>query len=115
MDPIIYDQICPEPNDNHYSIEEYWRTADMAQAFDIGDPLEQKLYMSWRGEAFKGVPLNRYNDFLHWIWYSVGSTGSWSHKRFDDAISYAATAEWGNRIPYQNFSWVGNTEIYFGQ
>lgn len=91
----------------------------MAQAFDIGDPYEQKLYMSWRGFALKGgaywLDLTHYNNFLHWIWYSVGNTGSWTYKRFDQAISYAATAETGNRIPFVNFSFVGNTQIYFGQ
>jgi len=100
----------PEPEDNNYSEEEYWRTSDMARAFDIiPDILETRLYMSWRGFAFKGNPLTHYNNFLQDIWYQVGPRD----KSFEYGISHAATSETGNRIPASNFSWVGNTNIYF--
>ena len=35
MDPIIYDGICAEPEDNNYSVEEYWKTSDMSRAFAV--------------------------------------------------------------------------------
>jgi len=81
----------------------------MAQAFDIGDPYEQKLYMSWRGFAFRDNPLARYNSFLQRLWYQAGRA-----KTFNYAISDAATYEAGNCIPFVNFSCVGNVDIFFG-
>lgn len=105
----------PEPNDNNYSSGEYWKTSDMARVFDIyPDILETRLYMGWRGEAFKGNPLTHYNNFLKIIWEDVGSSNP-NKNRFDFAISDAATRDWGNRIPAGNFSLVGNSAIYFGE
>jgi hypothetical protein len=108
MDPSLYSTCSARPRDNNYSYDEYERTADMAKAFDIWEPLENKVYMGWRRVVFardvsKWLP---YTSFLKQFWYWVGEG-----RPFNEAISSAAHSSGGSCLVYVDFSWVGNTDI----
>jgi hypothetical protein len=116
MPPEYFESInVPEPADNNFSIGEYDKTSDMANAFDISrDTSGTRFYMGWRGEAFKDCPILHYNNFLRTIWEDVGGSNPLNSK-FNDAIADATFYNQGTRIPAANFSFVGNINIYFGQ
>jgi hypothetical protein len=109
MAPFVYEDCgSATPPDNNYSEEEYWRTADMALAFDIDDPLENKIYMGWRPIVFAtNIPMAPYNNFLQKLWYKVGKDG----QSFESAIAEAAHSAGVTCQVFVRFSWVGNTNV----